>query len=177
MPGNFLIYFILLLLTFNLKGQSNSDSIQICRIDSFIGNLKNNNELKSIHLDGKIIKKRLLLFRKVVGGNFVNINYRDTMLYSIENFDGFFKSDIVIQKSYYYSNNQLIKYVLKETKSESLHREIAVYYNQDRLIGLIQTNYESFAFDYQNQQNTIADANKQLKFYLSRIHELNSYSK
>ncbi|MBN2755595.1 MAG: hypothetical protein JXR51_00375 [Bacteroidales bacterium] len=75
---------IIILLSINLVAQI-TDSLTVNQIDDFIFEQENIADLKNLHEDGILQKKRFLGFKKVTGSFYTNIIYSDTIIFSIEN--------------------------------------------------------------------------------------------
>lgn len=134
--------------TINLYCQ-NYDSNKIEHVDSMVSKIPSkvikDDYFSIIQASGLIHKKVIGLIKIKTGGFSSVIIHHDTLFFSISNFYRYNKNNKTIDETFYYKNNELIKYVkkysikLKTDSIDILQHKVIAYFNTGSLLHTINT--------------------------------------
>lgn len=132
---------ILLLCFFTLStfGQK-SDSLKIKKIDYQVSlipeNPTKNDDYEIIQASGLISKKRLIVFKKTIGGFHENVIYKNGTIFLIKTSRNLRNTSII--EYFYFNNDELIRYdkkILEFDKDNLIsENEISAYFDSSKLI-------------------------------------------
>jgi hypothetical protein len=151
------------------------ESSYIQHIDSLILSKKNYTDIQS----SGIIHKRILgIIKKRVGSLSKEVLLNDTLIYSITNIYHYEKGEELVEKSFYYHNNKLIKYenrLIKKANANNgdiLIHEVIVYFKNNEIAGTIFEIKDNYVFDKSEQDKVIANASSSIERELGSLREL-----
>ncbi|MEM6299102.1 MAG: hypothetical protein AAF740_10490 [Bacteroidota bacterium] len=164
----------ILLISFQVHGQK-QDSVLIHQFDSLISKVETqaekNEHFHTTQASGSMCKKVLGIFNRSIGGFHHDVIYHDTLVYKIENVHSYTKEKRMLVETFYYQENQLIKYVetkkldIEEAKSYSLEHEIIAYFDGDKLIKLSKIVNDDFEFSSMELHEVMRRAKDMRVFY------------